>query len=259
MTVDYRLGAGVAIITLDFPDNRNALTPELLDGLARALDRAHADDHVRVVVLTNTGTVFSAGADLKGGAHPSVAKFDLPAILTRIADCRKPVIARIAGHCLGGGVGLAAGCDLAVAADDVRFGFTEVRVGVAPAVISVVCLPKLRRADAMELFLTGERIPASRAVDIGLINRAVPRPSLDANVAALAADVMAGGPNALAAAKQLVRQVPGMAGDEAFRHTAALSAQLFGSEEAAEGMAAFSQKRRPSWAPAKDPGAPRFT
>ena len=100
-----------------------------------------------------------------------------------ITGSPKPVIGRIAGHCMGGGVGLAAACDISVVADDARIGFTEVRIGVAPAIISVVCLPKMRRADAAELFLSGERITAARAVEVGLLNRAVPASELDAAVA----------------------------------------------------------------------------
>jgi methylglutaconyl-CoA hydratase len=159
------------------------------------------------------------------------------------------VVAKIAGHCLGGGVGLAAVCDLSVAADGARFGFTEVRVGVAPAIISVVVLPKLRRGDALELFLSGGRITAGRAAEAGLISRSVPAADLDEAVASLAATLLAGGPAALAAAKQLVYRVPGMERDAAFRWATELSASLFASAEAAEGMAAFREKRPPSWAP----------
>ncbi|PZR78915.1 MAG: enoyl-CoA hydratase, partial [Candidatus Aeolococcus gillhamiae] len=198
---------------------------------------------------------FCAGADLKaargGMDHDRGMGLDLPALLTKVADSPKPVIARIAGHCMGGGVGLAAACDLSVAADDVRFGFTEVRIGVAPAIISVVCLAKLRRGDAMELFLTGERVSAARAAEVGLINRAVPRPSLAAEVSRIAGAVMAGGPGALGAAKRLVNEVPSMPTTEAFRYTAALSAELFGSAEASEGMAAFREKRPADWAPGR--------
>jgi Enoyl-CoA hydratase/carnithine racemase len=119
------------------------------------------------------------------------------------------VVARIAGHCVAGGIGLAAACDLSIADGAARFGFTEVRIGVAPAIISVVCLPKLRRADALELFLSGERITAARAAEVGLITRAVPAADLDAEVAAVVARLLAGGPSALAAAKRLVYTIPG--------------------------------------------------
>src|SRR5215471_855902 len=218
---------------MDEPHNRNALTPALMSGLARGLDAALADEAVGVIVLTNTGPAFCAGADLSGGT-PGVtgggkrrgARRDgLGDLLAALQDSTKPVVARIAGHCVAGGIGLAAACDISIADDAARFGFTEVRVGVAPAIISVVCLPKLRRADALELFLTGERISAARAAEVGLITRA------------------------LAAAKRLIYTIPGMDRDAAFTRATEVSQALFASAEAAEGMAAFRDKRPPSWAP----------
>jgi methylglutaconyl-CoA hydratase len=250
--VGYQTAGGAATLTMDQPHNRNALTPALLNGLGDGLAAAVADDAVRVVVLTNTGPAFCAGADLSGGTGPGAAevpRFGIAEVLAGIQDAPKPVVARIAGHCLGGGVGLAAACDLSVAADDVRFGFTEVRIGVAPAIISVVCLPKLRRGDALELFLTGERIGATRAAEVGLITAAVPAGDLDAAVGELVTKVVAGGPAALAAAKRLVFDVPALPRAEGFERTTALSAALFASAEAAEGMAAFREKRSPAWVP----------
>jgi enoyl-CoA hydratase/carnithine racemase len=248
--VRYEVAGGVATLTMDQPHNRNAMTPALLNGLGDGLTAASADPSTRVVVLTNTGPAFSAGADLSGGAGDEAPRFGLADVLAAILDSPKPVVARVAGHCLGGGVGLAAACDLSVANDEVRFGFTEVRLGVAPAIISVVCLPKLRRADALELFLTGERIPAARAAAVGLITSAVPEDELDAAVTALVARLLAGGPAALAAAKRLVFDVPALDRQAAFAMTTSLSQSLFASAEAAEGMAAFREKRRPAWVPA---------
>lgn len=251
--VRYEVAAGVATLTMDQPHNRNALTAALLNGLADGLAAAVADPAVRIVVLTHTGPAFCAGADLSGGGRAAVApRAGLADVLAAIQDSPKPVIAKIAGHCMGGGVGLAAVCDLSVAADDARFGFTEVRIGVAPAIISVVCLPKLRRADALELFLSGERISAARAAEAGLITRAVPAAGLDGDVASLTGKLLAGGPSALAAAKSLIYRVPGMERQAAFAWTTGLSASLFASPEAAEGMAAFKEKRPPPWAPSKN-------
>lgn len=240
--------SGVATITLDRPEQRNALSVELVDSLADHLHEAIADEAVRVVVLTNVGTTFCAGADLRSGSSGS-ARHSLVDVLAAILDAPKPVVGRIAGHCMGGGVGLAAACDVSVVADDARIGFTEVRIGVAPAMISVVCLPKLRRADAAELFLTGQRITAGRAVEVGLLNRAVPRADVDATVGDVVSELVQGGPAALAAAKRLLRDVPRLPRDEAFAITAELSAELFASEEAAEGMAAFREKRPARWVP----------
>jgi len=239
---------GVATITLDRPDARNALSAELVDSLAEHLRDAMADPAARVVVLTNAGTTFCAGADLRSGSAGS-GRHSLVDVLTAILDSPKPVVGRIAGHCMGGGVGLAAACDISVVADDARIGFTEVRIGVAPAMISVVCLPKMRRADAAELFLSGERITAERAVEVGLVNRAVPRDDLDAAVADVVGKLAQGGPTALAAAKRLLRDVPDLPRDEAFAVTQQLSAELFASDEAAEGMAAFREKRPARWVP----------
>lgn len=239
---------GVATVTLDSPDNRNALSPALVDGLGDALEGAIDDPSVRVIVLTHTGPAFCAGADLTAGG-PRPGRWTIPEVLALIADSPRPVIARVAGAAVAGGLGLVAACDLSVAADDVRFGFTEVRIGVAPAIISVVCLPKMSRADASELFLTGERITADRAVEVGLINRSVPASELDGTVDALVGAVIAGGPLALAAAKRLIAEVPGVDRDTAFTRTAAWSAELFSSPEAVEGMAAWKEKRPPAWAP----------
>ena len=256
--VSYAVKDAVATLTMDQPHNRNALTPALMGGLAQGMEAALADESVGVIVLTNSGPAFCAGADLSGasatgpagGKRRGGARRDgLAELLAGIQDSTKPVVARIAGHCMGGGVGLAAACDLSVAADAVKFGFTEVRVGVAPAIISVVCLPKLRRADALELFLSGERISAARAAEVGLINRAVPAADLDAEVAAVVARLLAGGPSALAAAKRLVYTIPGMDREAAFTRATEVSQALFASAEAAEGMAAFREERLPSWAP----------
>ncbi|MGH9116273.1 MAG: enoyl-CoA hydratase/isomerase family protein [Acidimicrobiales bacterium] len=248
--VRYESAGGVATLTMDHPANRNALTPAMLDGLGDGLAEARTDTSVRVVLLTHTGPAFCAGADLSARAGDAVRpRFPLPAVLSAMQDCPKPVIARIAGHCLGGGVGLAAACDLSVASEDARFGFTEVRVGVAPAIISVVVLPKMRRGDALELFLTGERVEATRAAEAGLITRAVPAAALDATVDLLVGAVMRGGPRALGAAKRLVFSIPRMERPVAFDHTARISRDLFESQEAAEGMAAFREKRQASWVP----------
>ncbi len=177
-------------------------------------------------MLTHTGPAFCAGADLSGTPKPRSRRKEtgLADVLEDIQDAPKPVVARIAGHCVGGGVGLAAACDISIADSAARFGFTEVRVGVAPAIISVVCLPKIRRADALELFLSGERISAARAAEVGLITRAVPAADLDAEVATVAGRLLAGGPSALAAAKRLVYTIPGMERKAAFARTTELSA-----------------------------------
>jgi methylglutaconyl-CoA hydratase len=248
------VNAGVATITLNRPENRNALSVELVESLASHLAAALADPAVRVMVLTNVGNTFCAGADLKAAVAPGGAQQPTPGrtavdIFGMIIDAPKPVIGRLAGHCLAGGVGLAAACDISIASDQAFFGFTEVRIGVAPAVISVVCLPKMRRSDALELFLTGERISAERAADVGLITRAVPDEELDSAVDEVVGKVARGGPTALAVSKQLIAKVPGLGRDEAFAWTQPLSLSLFASDEGQEGITAFRERRDASWVP----------
>lgn len=249
--VETDLANGVLTVTLADEDNRNALSSRLTTELTEALDDADADPEVRVVVLTNRGRVFCAGADLSerssGGSGSSSKPVDPTRLFGRFRESPKPYVGRIAGHCVAGGMGLAAAMDISIAIEEAKFGFTEVRVGVAPAIISVVCLPKIRPADAREAFLRGNRFLAPEAARMGLINAAVPVEELDAAVDAAVADLKAGGPEAIAAAKQLMARVPGMPIDEAFQWTGELSASLFRGEEAAEGMRAYLDKRPPSW------------
>jgi methylglutaconyl-CoA hydratase len=249
--VETNLVSGIMTVTLADVDNRNALSARLTLELVEALDSADADPEVRVVVLTNKGRVFCAGADLSERSSESASTHVVSPLelFGRFRNSPKPYVGRIAGHCVAGGMGLAAAMDISIAIEEAKFGFTEVRVGVAPAMISVICLPKMRPADANEVFLRGNRFPAARAAELGLINKAVPLDELDAVVEEVTSDLLMGGPQALAATKQLNSQVPQMTADEAFEWTARLSAELFASDEAAAGMAAFLEKRSPPWAP----------
>ncbi len=263
----YDASAGVATITLNRPEAKNSLSDELVGSLSAMLDRAVADAGVRVVVVTNTGNTFCAGADLKS-ATPGLSDTDradgdgdgddrgdraprrsFVDVFTQMLDSPKPVVGRIDGHATGGGVGLVAACDISVMRNDAKIGFTEVRIGVAPAVISVVCLPKMSRADALELFLTGDRITPQRAVEAGLINRAVDPDDLDGAVDDLVGRCLRGGPQALAAAKELIFRVPEMDRRTAFEWTSTRSRELFQSEEAAAGIAAFRQRTDAPWVP----------
>ena len=150
---------------------------------------------------------------------------------------------------MGGGVGLAAAADISIATENAKFGFTEVRLGVAPAVISVVCLPKMRRGEAMEAFLRGNRFTGKEAAELGIISRAVPEEDIDAAVQEVINDLLCGGPMALAAAKRLINEIPLLTQEDAFPWAADFSAELFASDEAAEGMEAFLQRRNASWVP----------
>merc|ERR1719497_220688 len=154
-----------------------------------------ADTAVRAIVLTNAGNTFCAGANLKGGAGEE-PRYNLVDVFKMMHTGPKVILGRINGHCTGGGVGLAAACDISVINNTCEVGFTEVRIGVSPAIISVVCLPKMRRADAAELMLSGEMIKGTRAAQVGLVNYAVPAGELDAKVSEIALKLVRGGPTA---------------------------------------------------------------
>lgn len=244
--VSSRLEGGVLTLSLDRAEEKNTLTPETLNGLGDGLKQAASDASVRVVVLTHTGNTFCAGNDLRGRGTEA-PRYSLVDVFELMQSNPKPIVGLIRGHCMGGGVGLAAACDISLIAESARLGFTEVRIGVAPAMISVVCLPKMRRADAMELFLSGEKIPAQRAVEVGLLNAVHADAELDEALKALLDKLLRGGPNALAASKSLVYEVPQENTADAFKRTAVLSKQLFESDEAAAGMAAFRERKDAPW------------
>ena len=241
--------AGVATLTLDSPANRNALSARLRRELLGHLDAAIVDPAVRVIVLTHTGPVFCSGMDLKESAGAAAGKQgvnELPRILETLWSSPKPVVARLAGPARAGGIGLVAACDLAVAVDTATFAFTEVRIGVIPAVISAVVLPRLQRRAAHELLLTGERFDARRAVDIGLLNRCVPIEALDDEVTRYVDMLLLGAPGALDGTKRLLRRPRGDLHADLGALTT-ISAGYFAGPEAQEGMAAFREKRRPGW------------
>ncbi len=248
--VDYDVTGSVATITLNAPERRNALSAPLLADIRGHLDTAEADVGVRSVVLSHTGTVFCSGMDL-------TAVTDLPAedqpitafpvLLQRIWEFSKPVIARVDGKARAGGIGLIAAADIALASPQADFAFTEVRLGIVPAVISVPLLPRIHPRGLLELSLTGETFDAGRAVEIGLLNQATDR--LDEELARYTAMFSLGEPAALAATKQMLRRDrTGVSMADDFAAMSRLSAGYFASPAAAEGIAAFREKRRPNWA-----------
>jgi methylglutaconyl-CoA hydratase len=251
--VQYEVLGARAQLTVDRPEVRNALDWSTLVALAEGLERAAADPQVRTVVLGATGSVFCAGADLTSAAQSGDESFasSAPAALARVLELMitlpKPVIARIQGPVVGGGVGLVAASDLAVAVESATFAFGEVRLGVAPAVVSVAVLRKMQPAAAAELMLTGARVSALRVLEAGLVNRVVSDNDLDATVQQWVAEVDRSGPRAVAATKALLEAVPTMSRAAGWEWTAQLSGQLFGSDEAAEGMAAFLGRRSADW------------
>jgi methylglutaconyl-CoA hydratase len=251
LVLTERLG-GIVTITLDSPHNRNALSQGLLAQLRHALEDAIGDSAARLLKLTNTGATFCSGADLKeqasrfqkGGASPGAG--GLVPILKLMLDSPKPILCRIDGAVRGGGMGLVAASDVVVSSELSTFGFSEVRLGVAPAVISVPVLRKLSRAAALELFLTGRVFTASEAVAYGLVNR-VAGVDLDVVVEELEAELLEAAPGALGEAKRLISRVPQLDRDTAFDEMVELSARLFSSPEGQEGMAAFAERRPATW------------
>jgi methylglutaconyl-CoA hydratase len=247
---------GIARVTLARPEVRNAFNAELIAQLYEIFTRITAADDVRAVVLAGEGPVFCGGADINWMR----ASLDLPYdanlgdaermsdMFRAIDNCPKPVVARIHGAALGGGAGLAAVCDVAVAAEDAVFGFTEVKLGIIPAVISPFVLAKIGASHARALFLTGERFDARRAQAIALVHEVVPADRLDAAVELRLAELRTAGPSAVAAAKLLVRRVLDNGYDDSRAITTGAIARQRVSPEGQEGLRAFLERRRASFA-----------
>jgi len=243
------LAGEVATITLDSPANRNALSSGLLIELHAALAGALSDAGVRVLVLTGAGPAFCSGADLKESrTSPAVAPELFPRVLQLIWDSPKPIVCRVNGSARAGGIGLIAACDIAVAAQSATFAFSEVRIGATPAIIAVTCLRRMEPRAAAEYFLTGEAFGAQRAAETGLLTRAVPEAELDQQTGRYAGLLLRGAPGALEATKTVLREAGTLPVADGLARMAKLSAGRFASAEAQEGMAAFAEKRDPSWA-----------
>ncbi len=249
--VHYTVEGSVARLTLDSPDNRNALSAALVSQLHQGLTDAAEESGVRAVVLGHTGGTFSAGADLAeaAGRDPGDVAVDrareLTHLLRRILKLPMPVIAAVDGHVRAGGLGLVGACDIAVAGPASTFALTEARIGVAPSIISLTLLPKMTARAASRYFLTGEKFGAVEAADIGLITIAAD--DVGATVASLTAAIGKASPQGLAASKALTTAPILEAFDRHAEELTEQSARLFVSDEAREGMIAFLQKRPPRW------------
>jgi methylglutaconyl-CoA hydratase len=246
---------GVARVTLNRPAVHNAFNAALIEELRVCFAALGDEPGVRVIVLAGAGPSFCAGADIQwmqqSLAYTEQQNWEdaqrLATMLRTINECPKPVVARVHGACLGGGVGLAAVADLVIAADDVKFGLTEVKLGIVPAVISPFVLAKINPGAARAFFLTGERFSARRAVEIGLATTLAPADELDAAVDAALAQLRSSSPAALPVAKELWRRVPGLPPDAAFDLTTRTIARMRVSPEGQEGLRAFLEKRKPTW------------
>ncbi|WP_149564013.1 enoyl-CoA hydratase family protein [Streptomyces cacaoi] len=262
---------GITTVTLDAPHRRNALSARLMRALYTALEEAREDPDTRAVLLTHTGNTFCAGADLsEAGAQqgPTEAPLALARLLRTVVEFPKPVVARVTGHVRAGGTGLLAACDISVAGPGATFAFTEARIGVAPAVISMPVLPRVDPRAAARYYLTGERFGPREAARIGLVTLAAEDPpgtgdvaprdadgggprgreAVDAALAPVLDGLRRGSPQGLRESKRLAAREVLAAFDRDTGTLADLSARLFASAEAREGMTAFLERRDPEWA-----------
>ncbi len=250
---------GVVTLTIDRPAARNAIDADTMGALTDACHRLAADGDVRVVVLTGAGEVFSAGADLAWMSAMASASFDenvtdarrFEAMLSAVHELPVPVVARVNGAALGGAAGLVACADVVVAVEGASFGFTEVRLGLAPAMISAYVVPRIGPAQAGRWLVSGERFPAATAQAIGLVHEVVAPERLDAIVADAVDSLLAGGPEAQRATKRLLRRVVATpAPADTVDERVELISRLRVGDEGQEGMGAFFERRPPSWRPA---------
>ena len=254
-TLILERAGGVARVAFNRPDVRNALDARTIAEVTACFTELAADEALRAVVLQGRGASFSGGADVKymraglelGEKENEADALRLADMFASIDDCPVPVIARVQGAALGGGSGLVAACDIVIAASDVAFGFTEVRLGIVPAVISPFVLRKIGQSHARALFATGERFGAARALAIGLIHEVVEEHELDEAVDRKVEAILASGPRAVRLAKQIARTVGAKGAAEARSWCAATTAVRRASPEGQEGLRAFLEKRKPTW------------
>jgi methylglutaconyl-CoA hydratase len=244
---------GLTTVRLSRPEVRNALNDALIAELTAAFTALPAS--ARAVVLAGEGPAFCAGADAewmrrstsftREENHRDAAA--VSALLRAVDECPLPVVGRIHGAALGGGAGLAAVCDVAVAEEGTRFGFPEVRLGIIPAVISTYVLPRIGAGAARRYFLTGERFGSAEALAMGLVHEVAPPGKVDERVGAITSEILRGGPLALRAAKRLIREAGRLSRDQSIEETVRLIAEIRTTPEAQEGLSAFLEKREPRW------------
>jgi methylglutaconyl-CoA hydratase len=255
-SITLAVADGIAHVTLARPVVRNAFNAEVIEQLYEAFTGITASDEVRAVVLAGEGRVFCGGADINWMRASLDLSFEanlgdaerMSDMFRAIDNCPKPVVARIHGAALGGGAGLAAVCDIAIAAEDAIFGFTEVKLGIIPAVISPFVLAKIGASHARALFLTGERFSAQRAKEIALVHEVVPAAELDEAVSRRLAELGSAGPSAVGAAKLLVHRVLDNSYDESRAITTQAIAQQRIGPEGQEGLRAFLERRPATFA-----------
>ncbi|HZJ26534.1 MAG TPA: crotonase/enoyl-CoA hydratase family protein [Acidimicrobiia bacterium] len=251
MVIERETHGQTAVLRINRPEARNAVNREVAEGMEAALDAAEADDGIRVVVITGTGTVFCAGADLKviaRGEAGSIAtkRGGFAGITNR--DFAKPLIAAVNGPALAGGFEIVLSCDLVVASADARFGIPEVQRGLFAAAGGLIRLPRrVPMATAMELALTGEAVDAPRALLLGLVNRVVPTEAVLDEAIRLAERICENSPIAVRNSRRMVREAPDLTEAEAWPRNHELAMEVFSSGDAVEGATAFAEKRAPRW------------
>ena len=254
--VEYTVKERIGRITLNRPDKRNALSPEMVEGLKQAFDRAAKDDQVKVILLNASGEAFCAGADLAYLQQLQNFSFEenladsnqLKELFVNIYTHPKVVIAQVQGHALAGGCGLASICDWVFAVPEAKFGYTEVRIGFIPALVSVFLLRKLGEGAARELLLGGELIGADRAQAIGLINRVVSADKLEVEVNDFASRLIASNSaDSMKLTKKLIAEVQGMTLTQALQHAAESNAHARGTNDCKRGIEAFLNKEKIIW------------
>jgi len=254
-TVKYRKDGPIGRVSFCRPEIHNAFNGTVIKEMSHLFGELAKDDDLRVVLLTGEGKSFCAGADLNWMREVISQSFEenlaesnaLADLFYQIYTFRRPVVGRINGAAIGGGTGFVAVCDIAIAARSARFSFSEVKIGVVPACIGPYVIRKMGEGKARELFITGERMSADRAFEVGLVNKVVDDDQLDGEVDNLVQTILTSGPEAVAMAKKLVGEVPLMSPDKFKPFTAEMIARLRVSDEGQEGMDAFLNKRKPNW------------
>ena len=247
----YEVRDGAAWLTINREAKRNALSDETLTQFGEALAKAEADDAVRVICITGAGEkAFCSGADISssfGGGDPRAGMRAYADLLTRMNDYPKPLVARVAGHCLAGGTGLLLSCDIAYAREDVWFGTPELGVGLFPMMIGALIFRNTRRKKAMEMIYTGRKLSAAEAEELGLITRAYPADRFESAVTDCLADIAAKAPLAARIGRQALAAVADKPLGEALDYLCERLAEVAATEDAMEGLMAFMQKRKPEW------------
>jgi len=254
-TIKVEIRDRIGWITMARPEVRNAFDERMIPDIHKAIRELSANDDIRAIVVTGEGTAFSAGADIDWMRRMGQLGFEdnyqdalgLAFMLDALARCNKPTVARVNGPAIGGGTGLVAACDVAIADPKAFFSFSEVKIGLVPGCIGPYVVRKVGQGRARELFITGRRIDAYEAERYCLVNKVADEGKLDEEVNALLEQFLSSGPEAIDAAKRLVRDVPSMTREDYIKYTANMIAELRTSEEGQEGTKAFLEKRKPGW------------